>query len=87
MRKHGCLVSRRLDPDLIAYAFDLALMQTAARHDLSSKEGRSQTAAMLAGLFEALVVCIRPQVTLELGAHGPRRLHVLLVDDDPATIE
>jgi len=25
--------------------------------------------------------------TLELGAHGPRRLHVLLVDDDPATIE
>ena len=24
--------------------------------------------------------------TLELGAHGPRRLHVLLVDDDPAAI-
>lgn len=23
--------------------------------------------------------------TLELGAHGPRRLHVVLVDDDPAT--
>jgi len=21
---------------------------------------------------------------LELGAHGPRRLHVLLIDDDPA---
>jgi L-lactate dehydrogenase complex protein LldG len=25
--------------------------------------------------------------TLELGAHGPRRLHVVLVDDDPAAIE
>lgn len=24
--------------------------------------------------------------TLELGAHGPRRLHVLLVDDDPAAL-
>lgn len=24
--------------------------------------------------------------TLELGAHGPRRLHVLLVDDDPAAV-
>ena len=24
--------------------------------------------------------------TLELGAHGPRRLHVLLIDDDPAAI-
>jgi L-lactate dehydrogenase complex protein LldG len=24
--------------------------------------------------------------TLELGAHGPRRLHVVLVDDDPAAI-
>ncbi len=24
--------------------------------------------------------------TLELGAHGPRRLHVLLVDDDPAVL-
>jgi L-lactate dehydrogenase complex protein LldG len=23
--------------------------------------------------------------TLELGAHGPRRLHVVLIDDDPAT--
>ncbi len=22
--------------------------------------------------------------TLELGAHGPRRLHVLLIEDDPA---
>lgn len=25
--------------------------------------------------------------TLELGAHGPRRLHVVLVDDDPAAID
>jgi L-lactate dehydrogenase complex protein LldG len=25
--------------------------------------------------------------TLELGAHGPRRLHVVLVDDDPTAIE
>jgi L-lactate dehydrogenase complex protein LldG len=25
--------------------------------------------------------------TLELGAHGPRRLHVVLVDDEPAAIE
>jgi len=25
--------------------------------------------------------------TLELGAHGPRRLHVLLVEDDPAALE
>lgn len=25
--------------------------------------------------------------TLELGAHGPRRLHVLLIDDDPAALE
>jgi len=24
--------------------------------------------------------------TLELGAHGPRRLHVLLIDDDPAAL-
>jgi L-lactate dehydrogenase complex protein LldG len=24
--------------------------------------------------------------TLELGAHGPRRLHILLVDDDPAAL-
>jgi L-lactate dehydrogenase complex protein LldG len=24
--------------------------------------------------------------TLELGAHGPRRLHILLVDDDPAAV-
>ena len=24
--------------------------------------------------------------TLELGAHGPRRLHVVLVDDDPAAL-
>jgi L-lactate dehydrogenase complex protein LldG len=24
--------------------------------------------------------------TLELGAHGPRRLHIVLVDDDPAAI-
>jgi L-lactate dehydrogenase complex protein LldG len=24
--------------------------------------------------------------TLELGAHGPRRLHVILVDDDPAAL-
>ncbi len=24
--------------------------------------------------------------TLELGAHGPRRLHVVLVDDDPAAV-
>jgi len=24
--------------------------------------------------------------TLELGAHGPRRLHVLLIDDDPAAV-
>jgi len=23
---------------------------------------------------------------LELGAHGPRRLHVVLVDDDPAAL-
>ncbi len=22
--------------------------------------------------------------TLELGAHGPRRLHIILIDDDPA---
>ena len=25
--------------------------------------------------------------TLELGAHGPRRLHVVLIDDDPAALE
>ena len=25
--------------------------------------------------------------TLELGAHGPRRLHVLLIDDDPIVNE
>jgi L-lactate dehydrogenase complex protein LldG len=25
--------------------------------------------------------------TLELGAHGPRRLHVVLIDDDPGAIE
>jgi L-lactate dehydrogenase complex protein LldG len=24
--------------------------------------------------------------TLELGAHGPRRLHVVLIDDDPAAL-
>ncbi len=24
--------------------------------------------------------------TLELGAHGPRRVHVILVDDDPAAL-
>ena len=24
--------------------------------------------------------------TLELGAHGPRRLHIVLVDDDPAAL-
>jgi L-lactate dehydrogenase complex protein LldG len=24
--------------------------------------------------------------TLELGAHGPRRLHILLIDDDPAAL-
>ncbi len=24
--------------------------------------------------------------TLELGAHGPRRLHILLIDDDPAAV-
>ncbi|MFM7420739.1 MAG: hypothetical protein ACKO54_13755 [Alphaproteobacteria bacterium] len=24
--------------------------------------------------------------TLELGAHGPRRLHVIVVDDDPAAL-
>ena len=24
--------------------------------------------------------------TLELGAHGPRRLHVVLVEDDPAAL-
>jgi L-lactate dehydrogenase complex protein LldG len=25
--------------------------------------------------------------TLELGAHGPRRLHIVVIDDDPAAIE
>ena len=25
--------------------------------------------------------------TLELGAHGPRRLHVVLIDDDPAALD
>ena len=24
--------------------------------------------------------------TLELGAHGPRRLHIILLDDDPAAL-
>ena len=24
--------------------------------------------------------------TLELGAHGPRRLHIVLIDDDPAAL-
>ncbi len=26
------------------------------------------------------------ELTLELGAHGPRRLHVVLIDDDPAAL-
>ena len=25
--------------------------------------------------------------TLELGAHGPRRVHVILLDDDPAALD
>jgi FkbM family methyltransferase len=59
--------------DFIVNAYDLALLQSAARHDLSSQEARFKTAQLLAGLFEALVVrAVRPQATLELGAHAAR---------------
>jgi FkbM family methyltransferase len=62
-----------MDLDLIVHAFDLALLQTASRHDLSSQKGRFETARALAGLFEALVVrAAHPQVTFELGAHAGR---------------
>jgi FkbM family methyltransferase len=62
-----------MDLDLIVHAFDLALLQSAARHDLSSQEARYETARALAGLFEALVIrAVNPRVTLELGAHAAR---------------
>jgi FkbM family methyltransferase len=60
-----------MDEDLIAKAFDLALLQSASRFDLSTQEGRTASAAALAELFKALVLMVaRPQVTLELGAHA-----------------
>ena len=73
LRRRGCVLTGAMDPDLIAHAFDLALLQTAARHDLSSQESRHRSARVLAGLFEALVIrAVRPEVTLELGAHAAR---------------
>ncbi len=67
------VLTEAMDLDLITHAFDLALLQSAARYDLSSQETRSQSAISLAGLFEAMVVrVVRPEVTLELGAHAAR---------------
>ena len=57
--------------DLIAQAYDLALLQTVSRYDLSSQEDRRNSAKWLAELFVTLVTkAIRPAVVLELGAHS-----------------
>jgi FkbM family methyltransferase len=54
-------------------AYDLALLHTASRFDLSTPEGRSASAVWLSDLFISLVgETIRPKLVLELGAADAR---------------
>jgi FkbM family methyltransferase len=58
-----------MSPDALLHVYDLALLQSAARVDLSRQESRSASARALAALFNALVVkAVRPEVVIELGA-------------------
>jgi FkbM family methyltransferase len=59
-----------MELDHLVRAYDLAALQTAALFDLSSREGRAQSEAWLAGLFDQLTAAAEPQVVLELGAFG-----------------
>lgn len=49
---------------------DLVLMQQARLHDLSTKAGRSRSAAALQGLFRSLQEVLKPEFTVEIGAHS-----------------
>lgn len=49
-------------------AYDLALLHSASRFDLSDQKGRTESAKWLRELFISLVAALRPRVVLELGA-------------------
>lgn len=57
-----------MDIDLLARSYDLAMLQTAALFDLSSKAGLKRSHAWLAALFQEMTRACEPEVVLELGA-------------------
>ncbi len=56
--------------------------QTAAHSDAAGKGFMPRNVMLVTGPSRSADI----EQTLELGAHGPRRLHVLLVEDDPSAI-
>ena len=54
--------------DLVARAYDLALLQTAANYDLSVLDERKASNQWLVDLYGRLVQAIKPALVLELGA-------------------
>ena len=57
-----------MSSDLVARAYDLALLQTAANYDLNVTEERKASNLWLVDLYGRLVQAIRPRLVLELGA-------------------
>ncbi len=55
--------------ELLVQAFDLALMHSASRWDLDSRQGRKASAAWLRGTYEQLLLALKPDVFWELGAN------------------
>ncbi len=56
--------------ELLIQAFDLALMHSASRWNLASRQGRKASAAWLRGTYEQLLLALKPEVFWELGANN-----------------
>lgn len=70
MSAHLIATDARVNLDLLARSYDLAMLQTASLFDLTSKDGRDASNAWLVDLFTGLTAAVKPQVVLELGAYG-----------------